>query len=319
MQRAHSKQLPLGVETQIPLERIHHDDTMTRPIDEEKVKQLMDSFRSKGQQQAIKVHPIGEYSFKVTFGEHRTEAARRLDWKDIRGVIQATDQHETLELKVTENAHRNGFVDPWEEGGIFVKLLSEKYYNNLNALSESIGKPTPYINDRVQVFHNLEPSLRQYVGNKLTVANTISLAKISPREKQLDLAQVIISTRTSGSSGFGMGASRGAGGKFVSGNTRVTTYHQCTCGCGNVHRDIRYELRVDPSEQTIGVKTLIGTVGRQPDFHVEREESPGFSYCGYKLSAMYVVDLPPHIDTRLFRIDGSGLCEVCIRKWRERN
>lgn len=318
---ASAKALPLGVEVQIPLGRILHDDTMTRPLDEDKVKGLMASFRSKGQQQAIKVHPAGDWSFKVTFGEHRTEAARRLGWKEIRGVIENTSVHETLELKVTENAHRNGFVDPWEEGKIFYKLLGEKYDHDVNALADSLGKSPGYVNDRVTVHLCLAQQLRPFVGNKLTVANTIALAKISPQEKQLELANVIIRTRTPGAGGFGGGAwGRMEDGRFAP-KTRVTTFHQCTCGCGNVHRDIRFELEVDPSEGRVGVETVVGTTlksSRQGDtFHIQNPKRPGYSICGYELGARWTVQLPEHFDTRSFKIDSSPFCDSCARVWRK--
>ena len=43
----------------IQVERILSDDIKTRPIDEERVEELVQSFRSKGQQQKIKVRPKG--------------------------------------------------------------------------------------------------------------------------------------------------------------------------------------------------------------------------------------------------------------------
>jgi ParB/RepB/Spo0J family partition protein len=317
VQRLQAGQLPLGVEVQIPLERILPDDVRTRPLDEERVQGLMASFASKGQQQSIKVHPSGPFYLKVTFGEHRLEAAKRLGWKEIRGVIQPTGEHETLELKVTENAHRNGFVDPWEEGRIFAKLLSEKYGNNLNALSESLGKPTSYIKDRVQVFYSLDRSLRPYVGHQLSVANTVSLARIFPAEKQLQLASVIIKTRTSGSSGFGRGAGRGENGKFV-GRTRVKVIHECTCGCGDIHENRKLSLLVDPSEEGIGAKAVMGKFRENDQVcHFERPENPGFSHCGSELKSRWNAELPEHFDTRLVRVNGATICDLCAREWRK--
>ena len=273
----------------------------------------MASFASKGQQQAIKVHPSGPYSFKVTFGEHRLEAARRLGWKEIRGVIQPTGEHETLELKVTENAHRNGFVDPWEEGRIFVRLLSEKYHNDVGAISESLGKPTSYVKDRVQVFYALDPSLRPYVGHQLSVANTISLARIFPPEKQLQLAQVVIKTRTSGASGFG----RGEGGRFV-GRTRVKVIHECTCGCGDIHEHRKLSLEVDPSEEGVGVQVVMGKFrDGDAECHFESSKNEGYSYCGTLMKSRWKAELPEHFDTRLVRVNGATICDVCSRAWRK--
>lgn len=92
-------------------------------------------------------------------------------------MLERISELDSLELKVTENAHRNHSIEPWEEGSVFTRLLKEKYGGNLNALSESLGKSTTYIKDRTRVFHCLHPSLRRYVGKQLTVGNAISLAK----------------------------------------------------------------------------------------------------------------------------------------------
>jgi ParB/RepB/Spo0J family partition protein len=318
-------QVAKTVQDVIAVDRILSDEIKTRPLNPERVEELMLSFQSKGQQQPIKVRPHGDYYFSVVFGEHRLAAAkqlaakglpiRRLPLGTVRAEVEDLDEHQALELKVTENAHRNEFVDPWEEGHIFAKLLQEKYDGNLNALSDSIGKRTSYISDRTRVYYDLDPSLRQYVGKQLTMANTISLAKIGPAEKQVELAMVIVKTRTSGPMGFGGGAGRMEDGRFAS---KVTIIHECTCGCGNVHRDLRYAMATVPGEEGIGIKAIVGAVRGRPDFHIENPLAGGTSLCGLQLNLKerWAVELPRGLDTRVFRIDRASLCDNCARAWR---
>ena len=305
-----------GSASKVPLSLIFSDPVKLRPVDDSRLREIMASFLSKGQQQPIKVRPNGRGTYVVVFGEHRLEAARRLGWKEISAVVQQMDEHEGLELKVTENAHRNGFVDPWEEGRVFVRLLSERYGNDLNALSDSLGKGTQYLRDRVQVYYGLDPSLRQYLGRQLTVANAISLAKIFPAEKQLEIAKAIVKTRTGGPSGFGGGGVRGAGGKFV-GRRRVRMIHSCTCGCGDIHEDKRGSsgVAVDPNEDGIGVPLVLGRLRREAkSCHIEGEE--GSSLCGVELPERWTAELPEHFDTRSIRLDNMTVCDECARKWR---
>lgn len=322
MQRAQehsSRKLPNGkvLHQRIPVDQIASDGVKLRPIDEASVQEMVKSFSSKGQQQAIRVRPVGEH-YLVVFGEHRLEAARRLGMKTIDAIVEPLDEFQALELKVTENAHRNHFVDPWEEGRVFATLLQKKYDGDLGALSDSIGKSTRYIGDRTTVFYNLNPSLREFVGNKLTVANTISLARISPVDKQVQLATIIIKTRTSGSSGFGGGADRLSDGTFAP-RTRITPLHECTCGCGNVHKDLRSTITLDPNEDGIGAKATIGLgKGTQSlEYHIENPENPGYSYCGHPLNNRWAVELPAHLDTRTFHVDAKLLCDLCARERRK--
>lgn len=303
----------------VPIDSVFSDAIKTRPLDEDRIVELMASFASKGQQQPIKVRPNSNGSHVVVFGEHRLEAAKRLGWKEISAVVEDIDEHEALELKITENAHRNGFVDPWEEGRIFVRLLSEKYGNNLNALSDALGKKSQYIKDRIGVYYNLDATLRRFVGHQLTVANAISLARIYPVEKQVAMAMVIVKTRTSGASGFGSGAGRGASGRFI-GRTRVRPFHQCTCGCGDIHEDKRgsSSLVVDPNEEGVGVKVVLGRLGpAAKESHLEDPSSDQTSYCGLALPERWQAELPEHFDTRAIRVDGMYVCDSCARRWRK--
>jgi len=232
-------------------ERILSDSIKLRPIDEETVTELMASFRSKGQQQPIKVRPkehspnVESWYYLVVFGEHRLEACRRLEKAgqsikglrpgEIRVVVEDVDEFEALELKVTENAHRHHYVDPWEEGRVFAKLVTDKYDNNLDALAEAIGKSNVYIKERMQVFYNLHPSLKKYLGRELNVGNAIALSKSPNPEPQISLAKTIIRSRTEFLGGGGGGRSWG-----LSGHKVVAV--RCVCPvCGREHLDKRSE------------------------------------------------------------------------------
>ena len=235
-------------EQTLPADRILGDSIKLRPVDEVVVGELMASFRSKGQQQPIKVRPNEHspnresYYYVVVFGEHRLEACKRLAKAgqsikglrpgEIRATVDDVDEDEALKLKVTENAHRYHYVDPWEEGRIFAKLVNGKYDNNLDALAEAIGKSNVYIKERMQVFHNLHPSLRQYLGKELNVGNAIALSRSPQPEPQISLAKAIIRSRQDFFGGGGGGGLMG----------RKVVAVRCVCPvCGKEHLDKRSE------------------------------------------------------------------------------
>jgi len=248
----------------------------------------------------------------VVFGEHRLEAARRLKWETIKANVQDMDELESLELKVTENAQRNEFIDPWEEGRIFSRLLQEKYKGSLNALAESIGKRTAYIKDRTQVFHFLHPSLKQYIGKQLTIQNVISLAKTINPEPQLTLAHAIIQTRTQN-----LGQTGGGWGGGLMGRTVVRPEHPCP-ECGLIHK-IQGDRHGRSLEGVIeggdlkGIEVTLGRAHSEGDerTHLENPSQAGFSFCGNRLKERWSSSFPKHT----FKAP-DNFCDLCVQAWR---
>jgi ParB/RepB/Spo0J family partition protein len=302
------------------VDRISSDETLLRPVDANRVEELAASMASKGQQQAIKVRPKSgyRYTFVVVFGEHRLAAAKKLAEAGrsikglpvgkVRAIVADIDEYEALELKVTENAQRNHYVDPWEEGKVFVELLSKKYSNNINALAESLGKSTAYIRDRVQVYYFLHPSLRKYLGNGLTVSNAISLTKTPNPEPQITLANSILRTRIKGIGTFG-------GGGLI-GRRSVKLTCQCpTCGYSHTPRKRTDSLsaEVDEAGGVPGIDVVMGSNRHNDEIHVHNPGKVGFSLCGTGLKETWTVKVPQDAEPREL---GERMCMPCFNSWR---
>ncbi len=304
----------------VDVRNISSDETLLRPVNVDRVDELAASMASKGQQQAIKVRPRPGYRrlFVVVFGEHRLAAAKKLAESEkpikgfpvgkIRAIVADIDEHEALELKVVENAQRNHYVDPWEEGKAFVRLLSEKYSNNLNALAESIGKSTSYVRDRVQVYYFLHPSLRKYLSNGLTVGNAISLAKTPNPEPQIMLANSILRTRIRGIGTFG-------GGGLVG---RRSVKLPCTCAsCGDVHTMKKQPVsaEVDEVGGLPGVGVIMGSNRYNDSIHVNDPEHAALGICGAVLKETWTVKVPPDASADEL---GDRMCVTCLNGWKRR-
>lgn len=222
---------------QVPAERILVSKVNTREIDEETLEDLTASIKTRGLKQPILLRPNGPYFYTVVFGRHRFEACKRAGLKEIPAFVEEMDDDEEMVLKVTENAHRNAFIDPVIEGEIFEKLL--KKYGTVNALAEAVGKKTKYINDRLTVRFQLEPSIKRMIGKAITVTNAISIAKIPNHWKQLEVANQIKAIREH----EGSGGSWGGGGGYNY-PVRTSAYHKCPA-CGEVHRIKGTDMIID--------------------------------------------------------------------------
>ena len=245
------------------IDQIYPDPVKLRAVDPEHVAEIKQSFETKGQQQPIRIRPTST-GYSVVFGEHRLQAARELNVSGktikrvpmgyISAIVEQVDEYESLELKITENAHRNSFVDPWEEGKVLKKLLFEKYDGAVDGLARSLSKTTQYIKDRTRVYDCLDPSLRQYIGTKggLSIANTITLAKYDDRSVQVALANRIIDSKniqkkfqqyTGGGGGGGRSGSMESG--WLAPKPKVEL--ECVCSvCGNMHRRPSFSVPIEP-------------------------------------------------------------------------
>ena len=229
----------------IPIERILVSKVNTRELDEETLVDLTASIKARGLKQPILLRPNGPYFLTVVFGRHRFEACKRAGLKEVGAFVEEMDDDEEMVLKVTENAHRNAFVNPVIEGEIFDRLL--KRYSTVNALAEAVGKKTGYIQDRITAYYQLEPSVKKMIGNGITATNAIHLAKIPDHWKQIETAKQIKAVREhlavkESTGGGGMGADPGYGVPV-----RIGVYHKCgeQPSCGEVHRIKKTDMVVE--------------------------------------------------------------------------
>ena len=77
-----------------------------RQLDEDKVLELMSSYRESGQ-----INPISlDKELTLLAGHHRLEAARKLGWKTIDAkIFDADDLHKRL-IEISENLIRNDML-----------------------------------------------------------------------------------------------------------------------------------------------------------------------------------------------------------------
>jgi ParB/RepB/Spo0J family partition protein len=243
----------------VPMDQIYPDPVKLRAVDPDHVEEIRLSLETKGQQQPIRIRPT-EAGYLVVFGEHRLLAGRELSMAGkpikhypvgmIMCIVEKISEYESLELKFTENAHRNSFVDPWEEGKVLRKLLDEKYHGDLDALARSLSKTNQYIKDRTRVYDCLDLTLRKYIGIRggLSNQNIITLAKYDDRAVQVALGERIVASNKINvkSPSWGRGGGGGGGPDPWRNAPKGKIEYECTCNkCGNLHKRPEFAVAVE--------------------------------------------------------------------------
>ncbi len=179
-------------ETNVSLNRIKSSKVKLRQLDPIVVEELARSIDKKGLLQPITLRETDD-GYEIVFGEHRVAAFRLLGLQTIPAYVKYLDAYEALEEKIVENIHRNLFVDPVVEGQAYMALVPSKH-KDISSLAASIGKSPQYVLDRMRIAQKLDPQLRPYIGNGLTISNILAICKDKPAE-QITKARAIIDRR----------------------------------------------------------------------------------------------------------------------------
>ena len=87
-------------------------------FDEEKLKELADSIKTKGMVQPIVVTHLDKDSYEIVAGERRLRAVKSLGFKTIPAIIRKLENLDLLEFSLIENLQRQN-LNPIEEAKAF--------------------------------------------------------------------------------------------------------------------------------------------------------------------------------------------------------
>lgn len=165
-----------------------------RPLDEKTVGELMDSMKSNGLLQPIVVKAVDEKQYRLVFGSHRLEAARRLGWKNIPAIVRSVSDEESFLMNVTENLQRNTYVSPIAEARGYRQLISKGW--TIGEIGRRIGKSDSYVCNRMRILERLHPNLQKQIefprGNSgLTLSHAEHLSTVQDPLRQLELARLV--------------------------------------------------------------------------------------------------------------------------------
>jgi len=124
---------------EIKLEDIKSKVFERSEIDEEKMKELVQSVENIGIAQPILVRPTDD-GYEVVAGGRRSDASKEAGAEKVPAVVKDMSDREALELMLTENIHREDLNDV--DKGEICKMLLEHYpgeYPSQKALGERLG------------------------------------------------------------------------------------------------------------------------------------------------------------------------------------
>src|SRR5258708_32962557 len=107
-----------------PLDKILEPHAPARlSMDEEKLRELVESFEARGQLQAIGVFPVGEL-YEISYGHRRYKAATILKWKEIEAVVYSSDAKGRYADMIAENLCREE-ITAAEEAAKYAEIIEE--------------------------------------------------------------------------------------------------------------------------------------------------------------------------------------------------
>lgn len=139
--------------TLLPIESIRpNPDQPRRDFDENALKELSESIRSKGIIQPLVVRKIGDgATYEIVAGERRWRAAQKARLHQVPVVIRDFSDEEVIEIAIIENIQRQD-LSAIEEALAFRQLM-ERFGHTQEKLAEALSKSRSHIANTVRLLN----------------------------------------------------------------------------------------------------------------------------------------------------------------------
>ena len=175
MGRGLSAILPRGHRDQeglreIPLDLIRPNGRQPRrDFDEERLRGLADSIRSRGLLQPIVVRPLPGGTYELIAGERRLRAARLAELDALPAVVRRTEDWERLDLALAENMARQD-LNAVEQARACAMLVEDLGLTK-GELGRRVGKSRAAISNLIRLLDLPEEALELIEGGELSEAH----------------------------------------------------------------------------------------------------------------------------------------------------
>lgn len=161
-----------------------------RDFDMNSLKDLANSIEIHGVIQPILLRKLGD-KYEIVAGERRYRASKIAKLQEIPSIIIDVDNEDASKLALIENIQRED-LNPIEEAMAYKQLMDD-FNLKQEELANAIGKSRSYITNSIRLL-NLDDKVIEYLyDGKLTTGHGKVLLGIKDREKQLKVADKIIS------------------------------------------------------------------------------------------------------------------------------
>lgn len=152
------------------------------------ITELAGSLRESGQWDAILVRPLPDGAYQIIAGHCRVEAARSLNWADIRAEIREMTEEEADFLLLDTNLKRRSLSE-LEEAQAIHRMITDHGWTQAKA-ADAFGKTQQWISLRLRLL-GLAPEVQQAVTNRFVSATAATHIAQAPAEMQPALVRKV--------------------------------------------------------------------------------------------------------------------------------
>jgi ParB/RepB/Spo0J family partition protein len=178
----------------VPLDLIDADGLNIREefgaLYEARVEEKVASFKLVGQLHPIRLYRKPDGRFRIGYGHLRTEAARRIGWKDIRAEVfpMPKDEREIFDARDRENLDAANLT-PLEEM-LMVEKAIQRSGGDMKKAADRLGKPVPWVRAHAFV-SELDDSVKFMLRtSRILPGHARELAKCVDKEIQKEIAEM---------------------------------------------------------------------------------------------------------------------------------
>ena len=180
----------------IPLEKIIIGKFKVREeLDEEHVKEIAESLKKDGQWDPIVVRPSKEKPgfYELISGEYRTEAAKRIGWKEIEATVKDVDDATAWALALKTNLMRRNLKEI-EEAKTIQKLI-EEYDLTQKEVAEILSRSQAWVSMRLSLVLGIIDEIRDALAaNKIRVEHAVALSRLKRKVKAVEKGKEVEKT-----------------------------------------------------------------------------------------------------------------------------
>lgn len=180
----------------VPLDHIRPNPKQPRKhFDEESLKELSASIRSKGVIQPIIAEDAGDGFYVIVAGERRYRAAQLAGLEDIPVIPNEFSEEEKLEIALIENLQRED-LNPIDEARAFRSMIEQAGYTQ-EQVSQRLGMSRSAIANSLRLL-KLEPEIQEALSSgTLSAGHARALLAIESADERVRLYRTIVRERLS--------------------------------------------------------------------------------------------------------------------------
>jgi ParB family transcriptional regulator, chromosome partitioning protein len=178
--------------TALDIKKVYANEDQPRKIfDLEKLEILSRSIKTYGVLQPIVVKEDDNGKYMIIAGERRYRASKLAGLNEIPAVVKDLPIKDIMEIALIENLQRED-LNAIEEAIAYKSLISN-YNVTQEEISEAVGKSRPHITNTLRLLNLCDDVIRMIEESRITPGHGKALLRISDVEKQLEVANKIIS------------------------------------------------------------------------------------------------------------------------------